>query len=394
MTGLCLALILVAFLVAAPATWLARSVGRRMNALDGAGVPGQVKAPARRIPNTGGIGIYAGIALPMLAGLAVVWFEWWDPILEHVPGLAAHLSGLQQMTGRAGVLLGAFTFLHLLGLVDDRRPLGATLKLVLMLITASIAVTATDSRLLTLLDGRVGGSWLSIAITVLWVVVITNAFNFLDNMDGLSGGVAAICSSAFLVTALVASPPQWFIAAMLALLVGAIAGFLVFNFPWRMRTSDGLGERRGGASIFMGDGGSLVIGFLIAILSVRLTYVPHVADTARPDAYAGALSGWHVLLTPLVILAVPLYDFCSVTLIRLSQGKSPFVGDLQHFSHRLVKHGLTSRAAVLVICGCAAATAIGGIAMPRLEPWQGALVGVQTLLILGVLAGYEWARTP
>jgi UDP-GlcNAc:undecaprenyl-phosphate GlcNAc-1-phosphate transferase len=140
----------------------------------------------------------------------------------------------------------------------------------------------------------------------------------------------------------------------------------------------------------MGDGGSLVIGFLLAVLSVRITYVPHASGAVATQAGAP----WHILLTPLVILAVPLYDFCSVTAIRLSQGKSPFVGDLQHFSHRLVGHGLTSRAAVLVIYGCAAATAIGGIALPRLESWQGLLVGVQTLLILGVLAGYEWARTP
>jgi UDP-GlcNAc:undecaprenyl-phosphate GlcNAc-1-phosphate transferase len=97
---------------------------------------------------------------------------------------------------------------------------------------------------------------------------------------------------------------------------------------------------------------------------------------------------------PLVVLAVPLYDFCSVTLIRLSQGKSPFVGDLQHFSHRLVRHGLSRRAAVVVIYGCTAVTAIGGISLARLEGWQAALVGVQTLLVLLVLGAYEWARDP
>jgi UDP-GlcNAc:undecaprenyl-phosphate GlcNAc-1-phosphate transferase len=259
-----------------------------------------------------------------------------------------------------------------------------------MLAAAAVSVIFTDSRLLTLLDPLVGGSWLSVLVTVLWIVAVTNAFNFLDNMDGLAGGVAAVCTAAFLVTALVASPPQWFIAAMLALLLGSLGGFLIFNFPWRARTKAPDGQTRGGASVFMGDGGSLVIGFLIAVLSVRLTYVSH----APADHAATAPDTWHVLLTPLVILAVPLYDFCSVTAIRLSQGKSPFVGDLQHFSHRLVQHGLTSRAAVLVIYGCAAATAIGGIALPRLEAWQGLLVGVQTLLILAVLAGYEWARTP
>lgn len=397
MTGLCLALILVAFIVAVPATWLARALGRRMNALDGAGVTGQVKAPARRVPNTGGIGIYAGVVLPMIAGLAVVRFDAVGPIVARVPELAPHLDGLRQMMGHAGIVLIAFTLLHALGLIDDRRPLGPGIKLALMLLVSVGAVVGTDSRLFTLLDGRVGGPWLSVAITVIWIVAVTNAFNFLDNMDGLAGGVAAICAAAFLVTSLVAAPPQWFIAAMLALLVGSVLGFLVFNFPWRSRAGayqHQPDERKGGASVFMGDGGSLVVGFLIALLSVRLTYVPQALGIADDPAAPATLRGWHVLLTPLVILAVPLYDLCSVSVIRLSQGKSPLVGDLQHFSHRLVGHGLSSRAAVLVIYGCAAATAIGGIALPRLEPWQGVLVGVQTLLILGVLAGYEWARTP
>ena len=98
------------------------------------------------------------------------------------------------------------------------------------------------------------------------------------------------------------------------------------------------------------------------------------------------------LLAPLIILAIPLYDFASVCLIRIRQGRSPFVGDLQHFSHRLVNHGLSRRSAVLVIYGCTAVTGIGAIALPKLEPWQAALVGVQTLLVLLVIALYEWSR--
>lgn len=386
MLPLILALIALAFAVALPATFLARAFGRRLSALDGAGVPGQVKAPPRRVPNIGGIGIFAGVALPMLAALALTALNAWGPIAANIPSLTNHLPGLRDMLPRAAVLLACITALHILGLIDDRRPLGARPKLLIMLALAAAAVIGTDSRLLTLLDSHVGGPWLSIALTVLWVVIITNAFNFLDNMDGLSAGVAAIAAAAFLTTALLASPPQWFIAAMLALILGASLGFLVFNFPFRARRTDPDGLTTGGASIFMGDGGSLIIGFLLAILSVRLTYT-----SATPHA---SLPAPHSLLIPLVILAIPLYDFCSVVIIRLRQGKSPFVGDLQHFSHRLCKHGLTPRAAVLTIYGCTLITAIGAIAMPRLEPWQGALIGVQTLLVLAVLAGYEWARTP
>src|SRR5207244_10275947 len=130
-------------------------------------------------------------------------------------------------------------------------------------------------------------------------------------------------------------------------------GFLVFNFPWGGQP----------ATIFMGDGGSLVIGFLLGFLTVRTTYVS--AGVEGP----GLGSAWYGVFMPLVVLAIPLYDFCSVTLIRLSQGKSPFVGDLQHFSHRLVKRGLSKRAAVVVIYGFTAVPAIGGVLLARPGGW-------------------------
>ncbi len=164
---------------------------------------------------------------------------------------------------------------------------------------------------------------------------------------------------------------QWFIAAMLAALVGALVGFLVFNFP--------------PARVFMGDGGSLVVGFLLAALTVRTTfYDPTQVETAFGTA-------WYGLFMPLVVLAIPLYDFATVTVIRLRQGKSPFVGDLQHFSHRLVERGLSRRGAVLVIWGLTAVTGIGGVSLGSLAPWQAALVGVQTFLVLMVIALFEHA---
>ncbi len=374
MLTLCLGLIAVAFAVAAPMTALARVLGRRLNAMDSAGVTGQVKAAARRVPNTGGVGIAWTILGLTLAGLGLVWIfggeaggaalpSWLEPLREH-------LAGLRGQTPSALWLLGGVLVLHVMGLIDDRKPLPAAPKLLVMLGVAAAVVCFTDSRLLTLLDARVGGAWLSVAVSVVWIVVVTNAFNFLDNMDGLSGGCAVVCGGFFLTAALVQPTPQWFVAGMLALTIGATLGFLVFNYPATPRRS---------ASVFMGDGGSLVLGFLLAVLSIRITYVD-------------AGSNLHATLTPLVILAIPLYDFCSVTAIRLSQGKSPFVGDLQHFSHRLVKRGLSKRAAVVVIHGCTAVTAIGGVSLSSLAPWQAVLVGVQTLLVVGVLALYEWSH--
>lgn len=402
MLALCLLLIAATFAVALPATWLARRLGRRLNALDGTGVPGQVKFAPRRVPNTGGIGIFAAIFWVIGAGLVLVQSGGAGWIAEnYVPQLQNYLPGLAEQTPGALCLLGALLVLHIVGVVDDRRALGPYTKLIIMAGLAAAMVLLTDSRLLTLLDHHAGGAWLSVVVTVLWIVVVTNAFNFLDNMDGLSAGVAAISASSFLVAALALR--QWFIAATLAVMVGSLLGFLVFNFPWRTRRVDAKNGPVGGASVFMGDGGSLVIGFLLAFLTVRITYytpeeiVRLIAVTRegamRHDPTLMPFGGsWYSMFMPVVILAVPLYDFTSVVMIRLSQGKSPFVGDLQHFSHRLVSHGLSQRIAVLVIYGCTAVTSIGGILLAHLDGWPGALVFAQTILVLLVIALYEWAR--
>ena len=115
--------------------------------------------------------------------------------------------------------------LHILGLIDDRKALGPYVKLIVQLAAAAaLVIPFRDVRILTTL-----GTVPSVVLAILWIVAITNAFNFLDNMDGLSAGVAAVCTTAFLITAI--SIEQWFVAATLALLLGALLGFLFFNFP-------------------------------------------------------------------------------------------------------------------------------------------------------------------
>ena len=207
-------------------------------------------------------------------------------------------------------------------------------------------------------------------LTILWITGITNAFNFLDNMDGLSSGVAAVCGLAFLVTAVLIG--QWFVAGMLAMLVGALVGFLCFNFS--------------PASIFMGDSGSLVIGFVLGSLTVRPTYLMPGMEIEKH---------WYALLTPLVVLAVPIYDLVVVSIIRLSHGKSPFVGDTNHFSHRLVRRGMSRRTAVLCIWLVTAATSIAAILLPRVGDWISAsMILLQTALVLCVVALLEQHPLP
>lgn len=385
MIWLCLALIVIAFVIAAPATAVIMRISRAAGALDSPGVAGQVKAPPRPVPNTGGVAILIAIAVPLLAGLG--FFRGidassdaqWRRDFTFIPtDLHEHVAGIQQQTPLAFVLLGCLLFLHILGLIDDRRPLGPFLKLAIMAVPAvglplvsALIPSLSETRLLTLLDAHVGGAWLSILLTALWFLVVTNALNFIDNMDGLAAGVVAIAGSLFMAAAIVRPNPQWFVAATLALAVGACLGFLVFNWP-----------RASGARVFMGDGGSLVLGFLLAFLTTRTTfYAGRAADTAA----------WYAVLMPLVVLAVPLYDFASVVVIRLAQGRSPFVGDLQHLSHRLVQRGLTRRASVLVIWGLTAITGVSGVLLAGATAWQAVLIGGQVLIILGVIAAFEYA---
>ncbi|MFZ2873155.1 MAG: MraY family glycosyltransferase [Phycisphaerales bacterium] len=378
MTRLVLGLIPLAFLLAWPLTVIVRRVSASLGAMDAAGVEGQVKAAPRRVPNTGGIAIFLAIAAPIVLGL---WFlapmgassgtDW-----QEEPGLIPvdlyeHLPRLAHSADTALLLVGCLAALHVLGLIDDRRPLGPFVKLgVMTAVAAAVPLLSPETRMLTMLDAHAGGSWLSIALTVLWLLVVTNAMNFMDNMDGLTAGTAGIASACFLAAAILHQ--QWFVGACLALLVGACAGFLMLNYP--------------PAKIFMGDGGSLVIGFLLGFLTIRTTYVP--------DALAGMLAGrWYGVFMPLCVLAVPIYDFVSVVVIRLSQGRSPFVGDMQHLSHRLVGMGLSKRASVMVIWGLTLVTGISGIVLGGLAPWQASLVGGQVLVILGLIAAFEFARS-
>jgi len=366
MNALVLTLGASSFLISLVGTAAMIRIGRALGALDTAPIEGQVKESPRAVPNTGGVAIAAGIWVPMLAGLLAATFldpsafAWTTfPIEELWPELTRRV---ELGWGTLAVLM----VIHAVGVLDDRRPMGAMPKLLVMLAAALFVALAMDTRLMTMLDPLVGGSWLSVLLTVVWVTLVVNAMNFIDNTDGLSAGVALIAGALFLVAALLSA--QWFVGATLALLVGACAGFLVFNFP--------------PAKVFMGDGGSLVLGILLAITTVRTTYIP--------EGGSAIASSWYALLMPLAVLAVPLYDFASVTLIRLSQGKSPFRGDLQHFPHRIRARGLSARSTILVIYALTAGSGIAGILLTRAGDLEAALLGIQIACVIAALAIFEY----
>jgi UDP-GlcNAc:undecaprenyl-phosphate GlcNAc-1-phosphate transferase len=356
MPSIVLLLIALGIVISLPAVGLLLRWGHRAGKLDSSGAAGHGKQ-LRLVPNVGGIGIVVAVILPMVVGLSVVWIVDAETWQRWAPEFAPHLDRVRATTPTAVALIVALLVIHVLGLVDDRRSLNAIPKLIIQFAAAAMVVIWFDVRLLTLL-----GPVPSVIVTILWIVAITNAVNFMDNMDGLAAGVSLVAATLFMVACLVNH--QWFIASTLALLIGGLIGFLVFNYP--------------PARIFMGDGGSLFIGFLLGVLTARTTYY-------EPDLGGG----WYGVFMPVIVLAVPLYDLVTVSIIRVRQGRSPFVGDQQHFSHRLLQRGLSTRAALWVVCGAAAVTGIGGVSLGRLAGWQALLVGVQTILVLLMIALLE-----
>ncbi|MEY3027858.1 MAG: hypothetical protein RL136_2117 [Planctomycetota bacterium] len=361
MLGIVLGLLLLGFALSAPLTGLLVRLGARVGALDSAGSVGHVKE-LRPIPNIGGIAIFWSVVGPLGFALAAMALAP-DRLAEWAPAIEPHLDRIDESLGDWVVIAAGALVLHIMGLYDDRRALSAWPKLLLQLGVALATVLFSDVRLLASFLGDGGGEVLSIALTVVWIVVVVNAVNFIDNMDGLAGGIAMIAALCFMVATILNG--QWFIAGALALLAGALAGFLVWNVP--------------PASIFMGDGGSLFIGYILACMAARTTFV----DAAHEDYALG--TAWYGVFMPLLVLAIPLYDGVYVTVWRVRRGRSPFVGGHEHISHRLVQLGLSKRRAVLVLWLLTAVTAMSGIGLGLMKPWQAALVGLQLFGIFLVM---------
>lgn len=342
----------VSYVVAA----LVRRYAARLGLVD---QPGERKLHDAPIPLGGGLAIWLGVVLPLAAGQAVL--AWW--MMRHdgfadtgglFTSLTAfvepHLGGLLEQSGRLWMLLGGATLLMILGLVDDIRGLNWKLRIAVQFAVA-VATVAAGWRMTLFVDLPL----LTAAVSVVWIVGLINTFNMLDNMDGLSAGVAAIAATIlavviFLSPESIRSGPQLFVGGLLLVLVGSLLGFLVHNRP--------------PARLFMGDAGSYFVGYLTATMTISATF-------------AGEGLPRHAVLAPLCVLAIPLYDTISVIAIRLRQGRSPFEGDRSHVSHRLVDLGLSKPQAVLVIYGATLLCGLGALLLHRVE-----LLGAIVILLL------------
>lgn len=279
------------------------------------------------IPLMGGVAIWAGFVVSLL-----------------VFGRGAEYREL------LAIVVGA-TVIFIVGLVDDRIGLKPLPKLIGQLIAAfALVLGGVQARMF-------GNAILDVLVTVVWVVGICNAINFSDNMDGLAAGISAVAAGSFLLLA--AFNGQVLVSSLAAALLGACLGFLFYNFQ--------------PALTFMGDAGSLLLGFMLAVLGIKLSF-PGV----------NPLSTW---MAPIVVLGVPIFDTALVIISRLRRQISILRGGADHTSHRLVRLGLSHRRAVLALYSVAAVFGVSAVFMSQSMPVV-ANVAFGALLLVGLFVLY------
>jgi UDP-GlcNAc:undecaprenyl-phosphate/decaprenyl-phosphate GlcNAc-1-phosphate transferase len=353
---LTLLVIAVTFALCASLVPLTRPLAHAVGAID---LPGPRKHHPGPTPRIGGVALFVAVTGVVAAGYLLAprlsslgWPALEEPLgaLREAPRVASKLTA---------VLVGA-ALCFVVGLLDDllgaRFPVAA--KLAGQAMAASVIVFGGVRTTVMPAD------WMNVVLTLLWLVGVTNAFNLLDNMDGLTAGVAFVASLVFLLNAWLLG--ELFMVLILAAFMGGLLGFLVFNAP--------------PARVFLGDCGSLFIGCVMASLTLLERYVSHASSTLFP------------VLMPVIVLAVPLIDTFMVTAVRVKEGRPVYVGDRLHLSHRLVSHGLTPRAAVTFLYLATFFLGLGALTLPHATTLQSLLVLVQTAGVVALLLWLIFAR--
>ena len=316
------------------------------------------KIHTQAMPLLGGCAVFGAFAanvvfnylviLPLAAKINLPFVE--------LPDLRVHIEGAFSVWPKLVVLLLGGLMMIALGVYDDKHDLRARSKLLGQLLVATV-VWLAGMRLSLFMQSKI----VSFALTVLWIVTITNAMNFLDNMDGLCAGVGLVCSLLFGFVAGIQH--QYFVCLLSMGLAGALLGFLPHNFK--------------PASIFLGDAGSHFIGYMLAVLPIMGTF------------YRAGEPTWLPVLIPLLVLAVPLFDLAMVMWIRLQRGQPVHVGDVNHISHRLVRLGLPQSWAVTLIYLITLTLGLGATVLLWAQ-WTGALIViVQAICILAIVTLLE-----
>jgi UDP-GlcNAc:undecaprenyl-phosphate GlcNAc-1-phosphate transferase len=285
--------------------------------------PGHRKIHSSPVPLAGGFAVLTGILLPLGLGAILLQLG----ILKTASAQAI-IHGLDRRAWELITLgLGAVA-VTILGWLDDRHELKPLAKFIGQFIIAA-AVAAAGKRITLFVPSEL----FSYAVTILWLLTVMNAFNFIDNMNGLCAGLGAIGAWKFGVLAAVNG--EYLVALTGFLMCGALVGFLPWNFP--------------NARAFLGDAGSHLVGYLLAVMAI----LPHFYTRQNPHPLA--------VLAPLFVLAIPLVDLTQVVVFRTLNKKPFWLGDTNHLSHRLVRAGLSRARAVAVLW--LAAALIGLVAM-------------------------------
>lgn len=335
-------------LLAWMAGWLVRCWAPQLGLVDR---PDARKDHATPTPLGGGLAIWFAVAV-FFGGVLLI-----AAAAPHSPWLPAvavkHLPGVGIKVGSLLVLLGGATAMMALGLCDDIRGVDWRIRLGVEFGVASFCVISQgEDWQLTAFMPFPQFAWV---YSVLWIVVLINAFNMLDNMDAASAGIATI--SAGILAAYVLMPggqsdrPQLFVGGFLCVICGALVGFLIHNRP--------------PARLFMGDAGSYFVGFCVAVGTLLATYTTYGAGVR------------HAVLAPLCVMAVPLYDMFTVIRIRIREGRSIFKADRCHFSHRLTDLGMSRTQAVLTLYLTTGTCGLGALLLPRVDA-----VGAWIILLL------------
>jgi UDP-GlcNAc:undecaprenyl-phosphate GlcNAc-1-phosphate transferase len=324
---------------------VARRLGRSLDIMD---TPGDRKVHSIATPRTGGWAVLIGFFATVLIGYML------GPRLKDIPWLESHLGGgialLRDAYKVQSKLLALFLgslVAFAVGLADDvfGRRFPVMVKAAGQVAAALILVSADVKT------SFLPYEWMNVVLSVLWLVGITNAFNLLDNMDGLAAGVAFIAAGTLLLNAW--SLDEYFVSLIIVAFMGSLLGFLFFNFQ--------------PANVFLGDCGSHFIGFVMAALTLLERYVSHASGTLFP------------ILMPVVVLAVPIADTLTVIAIRMREGRPIYVGDSRHLSHTLVSLGFSQRGAVLFLYLVTFSLGLGAASLSDANTLQSLLILLQSL---------------
>ena len=317
-------MMIVGFAAALGLTPITRRIAMRL---------GVVAAPSQRNIHTQHMPLMGGVAIYLAFVLSVLLFS--------PPGYLEEL----------GAVVAGATLMAWIGYLDDRRDLSPRIRLLAMTLAALVAALAGVQIQLF------GSALVDIPLTLFWIVALVNAINWIDNMDGLAAGSSAIASGFFLLIAV--TQGQILVSMLAAAIFGGVIGFLTYNFN--------------PSSTFMGDMGAYTLGFVLAILAIKLKFETQPLNVT-----------WMV---PIFALALPIMDINLAILTRLVERRPLMQGGKDHVSHRIMSIGFTQRQTLLILYGFSFLFGLNAIAISQLEPSQAHGIGVLALGLMALLFG-------